>query len=197
MTRIVIGISDFMAGHAVIVLGGMISFFVGFFYFLRTPTGERTLDYFLLKFPLINPIVKKINLARFARVLSSMLGSGIAIVEGLDIASESVNNSFYRDVLKQASEQVKIGKPVTETLEKHEWLFPFIIVQMLEVGEETGTVEEILGQLAIHFEAEVDNTMRNLSSIIEPILLLCIGGVVAVLALALIGPIYNISSSIQ
>lgn len=196
-TRIVIAISDFMGNNAITVLllfGAIVASTV---YLVRTPFGQRGIDLLLLKFPLINPIIKKINLARSSRVLSSMLGSGIAIVEGLQITSEAASNVYYQDVLAEASNQVKLGKPLTATLEKHEWLFPEIVVQMLEVGEETGTTDNILLQLATHFESEVDNTMRNLSSIIEPLLLLLIGGVVGILALALISPIYNISQSIS
>lgn len=195
-TRVVIGISDFMGGHSVLVIGGLICFIGGLIYFLRTPLGGQSFDYALLKAPIINPIIKKINLARSARVLSSMLSSGIAIVEGLQISSESVGNYYYKKSLAESSNQVKIGKPMTETFSKYPNLYPEIVTQMLQVGEETGTTEDILNQLAAHFENEVDNTMRNLSSIIEPILLLLIGGVVGILALALIGPIYNISQNI-
>jgi type IV pilus assembly protein PilC len=196
-TRIIIAISDFMSGNAVLVLvlfGGLVA---SSWYFFKTPLGQQSFDLFLLRFPVISPIVKKINLARSSRVLSSMMASGIAIVESLQICSEAVNNVFYQRALAEASNQVKLGKPITSTLEQHSWLFPEIVVQMLEVGEETGTMEEILQQLALHYEAEVDNTMRNLSSIIEPLLLLLIGGVVGVLALALISPIYNISQGIS
>jgi type IV pilus assembly protein PilC len=108
-----------------------------------------------------------------------------------------MGNHYYELSFSYASEQVKLGRPLTEALSDYPNLFPFLVVQMLQVGEETGSLESILAQLATHFEAEVDNTMRNLSSIIEPILLLVIGGVVGVLALALITPIYNIGQSIQ
>ncbi len=195
-TRVVIAISDFMGNNAFIVLSLFVAVTGSLIYYVRTPIGQQTIDFILLKFPIISPIVKKINLARSSRVLSSMMGSGIAIVEGLQISSEAVGNVFYQRALAEASNEVKLGKPVTATLSKYEWLFPEIVVQMLEVGEETGTMETILQQLATHYESEVDNTMRNLSSIIEPLLLLLIGGVVGILALALISPIYNISQSI-
>lgn len=196
-TRVVIAISDFMGNNSFTVLFLVVALTGSLFYFVRLPIGHQVVDFILLKFPLINPIIKKINLARCSRVLSSMLGSGIAIVDGLQISSEAVGNVYYQRALAEASNAVKLGKPVTETLAKHGWLFPEIVVQMLEVGEETGTMETILQQLAVHFETEVDNTMRNLSSIIEPLLLLLIGGVVGILALALISPIYNISQNIS
>jgi type IV pilus assembly protein PilC len=197
MTKMVIAISDFAQYHSFILVGAVVAVIVGIVALLKTTAGQRAFDAFLLRFPMINPIVKKINLARFARVLSSMLKSGIAIVEGLKVSGESMGNAYYREAIAATAESVKVGKPLTEAFTKEERLFPYIVVQMLEVGEETGNLEDILEQLAVHYETEVDETMRNLSSIIEPLLLLVIGGVVGVLALALIAPIYNISQSIQ
>jgi type IV pilus assembly protein PilC len=197
LTRIVIVISDFFAGNAVLVIIGLVAMVVGVIYSFRTTPGKRILHSFLLHMPLINPIVKKINMARFARILSSLMKSGIAIVEGLHVTSEAMDNLYYRDAIAAASENVKLGKPVTESLQLNNKLFPFIVTQMLAIGEETGNLENILEQLATHYEEEIDSTMKNLSSIIEPLLLLVIGAVVGFLALALIMPIYNIGQSIQ
>jgi type IV pilus assembly protein PilC len=195
-TRIVVAITDFMAARPVTILGGLVLLIAGSIAFFRTPVGMRTLDWVLLHFPLINPIVKKINIARFARILSSLMKSGVAIIEGLKVTSDAMENSYYREVIDQTSENVKVGKPLTEALAVDPKLFPFIISQMLAIGEETGNLETILEQIAVHYEQEIDNTMKDLSSIIEPLLLLTIGGVVGVLAIALIGPIYNIGQSI-
>ncbi len=196
-TKLVIGFSDFMAGNAALVIGGLIGLVVGFIAFMRTAVGGRLLDTFLLNMPLINPVVKKINMARFSRILGSLMKSGISVVQGLSVTSQAMDNVYYREVLLEAAEAVKVGKPLTQALGEHQKLFPFIVTQMLSIGEETGNLENILDQLAEHFEAEVDDTMKNMSSIIEPLLLLVIGGVVGFLALALISPIYNISNSIS
>ena len=196
-TKIVIAFSDFMAGHAVLVIGGLIALVGGAIAGLRTKAGKRLLGGFLLNMPLISPVVKKINMARFARILGSLMKSGISVIQGLHVTSQAMDNVYYRDVLEEAAEAIKVGKPLTEALGEHTKLFPFIVTQMLAIGEETGNLENILDQLAEHFEAEVDDTMKNMSSIIEPMLLLVIGAVVGFLALALISPIYNISNSIQ
>lgn len=196
-TKIVIAFSDFMAGHAILVIGGLIAVIGGFIAFMRTKPGKRALAAFLLNMPLVNPVVKKINMARFARILGSLMKSGIAVVQGLHVTSQAMDNVYYQEVLDECAEAVKVGKPLTEALSQHSKLFPFIVTQMLAIGEETGNLETILDQLAEHFEAEVDDTMKNMSSIIEPLLLLVIGGVVGFLALALISPIYNISNSIS
>mgnify|MGYP000335999672 CR=1 FL=1 len=195
-TQLVIGFSDFMASHSIIVIGGLVVLVMGAILGLRSKPGKRVLAAVILNMPLINPLVKKINMARFARILSSLMKSGISVVQGLQVTSDAMDNVYYREVLAEAAEKVKLGKPLTEALGEHSRLFPFIVTQMLAIGEETGNLEDILDQLAQHFEAEVDDTMKNMSSIIEPLLLLIIGGVVGFLALALISPIYNISNSI-
>lgn len=197
ITRIVVAFTDFTSAHPVLILGAVAALVVGFIAGLRTTPGKRAFHWFLLHMPIINPIVKKINLARFSRILSSMMKSGISIVEGLQVTAEAMDNVYYKEVLAETSVNVKLGKPLTQALSSHDKLFPVIVTQMLEVGEETGNVETVLLQLAESLEAEIDNTMKNLSSIIEPLLLLVIGGVVGFLALALISPIYSIGQNIQ
>ncbi len=196
ITTLVIAFGDFMSSNSIVVIVGFVGIIGGFIAFLRTDVGRRGLHWFLLHMPLVNPIVKKINMARFARILGSLMKSGIAVVQGLQVTSDAVDNVYYKEVIAQTGESVKLGKPLTEALAQHDNLFPFIVTQMLAIGEETGNLENILDQLAEHFEAEVDDTMKNMSSIIEPLLLLVIGVVVGFLALALISPIYNISNNI-
>ncbi len=196
MTRMVVGLTDFIAGNAILVAIVLFGGGIGGVLYARTASGSKLVDTILLRAPVISSIIKKINLARFARILSSMMKSGIAIVEGLTVSSEALGNYYYKEAIAKAAEEVKLGKNITQALEKDERLFPVIVVQMLQVGEETGSLETILQQLAEHYESDIDATMRNISSIIEPVLLLVIGAVVGVLALALISPIYNLSQSI-
>ncbi len=195
-TRFVVSISDFMAAHSVLVIVGLLVVLAAAVAALKSKPGHRAFSGFLLYMPLISPVVKKINMAKFARILGSLMKSGIAVVQGLEVTSQAMDNEHYREVLADTAENVKLGKPLTEALAQHERLFPFIVTQMLAIGEETGNLEDILDQLAVHFEEEVDDTMKNVSSIIEPLLLLVIGVVVGFLALALISPIYNIGNSI-
>lgn len=195
-TQFVIGFSDFMAGNSILVIGLFMLLIAGVIFGLKSTIGKRVLAGFILNMPLVSPVVKKINMARFSRILGSLMKSGIAVVQGLEVTSSAMDNVYYREVLAETAESVKLGKPLTEALSQHEHLFPFIVTQMISIGEETGNLENIFDQLAEHFEAEVDDTMKNMSSIIEPLLLLVIGGVVGFLALALISPIYNISNSI-
>lgn len=197
LTQIVISISDFAAANSIIVIVGLIIVSSGFVMLLQTPPGKRALHWFLLHMPMIAPITKKINIARFARILGSLMKSGISVVQGLAVTGDALGNVYYKEVVHETANNVKVGKQLTESLAQHDKLFPFIVTQMLAIGEETGNLEQILEQLAEANEAEIDDTMKNLSSIIEPLLLLVIGVVVGFLALALIMPIYNISQSIS
>ncbi len=196
-TQIVIAFSDFMSGHAVLVIGMMVTFIGLFIAGLKTYAGQRLMDIFCLHFMIIKEIIIKINLARFSRILSSLIKSGIPIVQGLEVAGDSLGNIPYKELVMAASAEVKLGKPLAESLGRDPLLFPILVVQMIQVGEESGTVQEILEQLAMHYEVQVDDTLKNLSSIIEPLLLLTIGGVVGFLAMALIAPIYSISQTIN
>ncbi len=196
-TRIVIGITDFFAAHAFFVMLGLVGFMVGAVYGIKSKLGKKFLGIVSLRVMGIGPLAVKINVARFTRVLSSLLTSGIPIVEALAVAGQSIPNVKYKESLLNTSEQVKLGKSLTDELSKYTQLYPFIVVQMLEVGEETGSLEDILKQIASHYESQVDATLKNLSSIIEPLLLLIIGAVVGALAYALIIPIYNIGSTLN
>jgi len=196
-TKIVIWFADFMSANAVFVISLMVAFIGAAIAIYRTYPGQKAFDIFLLHFLVVNNIIKKINLARFARILSSLLKSGIPIVQALEVAGGSLGNLPYRELVLNAASEVRLGKTLTASLGKDETLFPVLVAQMIEVGEESGTVQEILEQLAVHYEDEVDTILKNLSSIIEPLLLLFIGGVVGLLAVALVSPIYSIGQNIQ
>lgn len=196
-TKAVIAFADFMSGHAIVVIVGLVAIIAATIALYRTYPGKRAFDVFSLHVPSIGTVVKKVNLARFARILSSMLKSGIPIVQALDVAGDSLSNVPYRELVKEASGEVRVGKTLAESLGKSQVLFPVLVVQMIQVGEESGTVQEILEQLAGHYEEEVDTTLKNLSSIIEPLLLLVIGAVVGLLAVSLISPIYSIYQNSQ
>ena len=193
MTKAVIAFTDFMSGHPVLVLAIMIGLVVGAVAGYRTTSGRSVFDKVIIKFPVIGNIVQKVNLARFSRTISSMLKSGTPIIEGLQVCADSMDNVHYRAALQEAVQDVRVGKTLTASLSKHPELFNYLVLQMIGVGEESGNVDTILEELAGHYEAEVDDTMRNFSSVIEPIMILVIGGIVGVLAIALISPIYNMT----
>jgi type IV pilus assembly protein PilC len=197
MTRIVIGIVDVFAKYGIMLMVLMIGLVGAFMYWRKTKSGQRVIHKLVLYLPVFGKIVQKINLARFIRVFSSLIKSGMPIVEALEVSSHVVGNVYYQKAIAQASGKVKIGSPLAAGFKKHPKLFTSLVVQMMEVGEESGTTDSVLSEVALFYEQEVDQTMKNLSSILEPVIMMVIGTVVGFLAVALVSPIYNISQSVQ
>ncbi|MBI4117880.1 MAG: type II secretion system F family protein [Parcubacteria group bacterium] len=147
-----------------------------------------------LRTPFIRKIVRDVNLALFCRTLGTLLRSGLTINEALDISADTLKNNVYKRKLHQASVAVQSGKSLSEFLESQEEYFPPLVYRMLNTGEETGKLDNVLMYLAEFYEQEVDNVAKNLSTILEPLLLAVIGLVVGFLAVAIIAPIYQITS---
>jgi type IV pilus assembly protein PilC len=197
MTKVVMALVDIFAKYGIIIFIGIIGMVIGFVYWRRTDSGKAVIHKAVLYIPVFAPIVIKINMARFVRVFSSLIKSGMSIVEALEVSSNVVGNIYYQKVIREAASKVKIGSPLTTAFKKEPKLFSHLVVQMMEVGEESGTTDVVLTEVASFYEAEVDQTMKNLSSILEPVLMMVIGAVVGFLAVALITPIYSITQSIN
>jgi type IV pilus assembly protein PilC len=193
-TKILIFFSDSIKAYwpFIIILG-----VGGVFLFLRlikTRVGKRVWHKLLISAPIIGPIIKKINLARFSRTLSSLLRTDIPIVQGLTITSDIVRNVYYHDACLAMAEAVKKGETISQVLERNSKIFPPLVIQMTAVGERAGTVDEMLEEIAEFYEKQVDQVMGSLSSIIEPIMILLLGGAVGGIALAIITPIYSLTT---
>jgi type II secretory pathway component PulF len=195
-TKILIATSDFMSQHTILVLGGIAGFIFGFIYLLKTHIGKKVFHYLFVKIPVIGPIVKEVNSARTARTLSSLLSSGVAVLSAITITRDVVQNIYYKAVLDEAAERVEKGTVLSEVFIEHNDLYPVLVGEMILVGEETGQISGMLEQLATFYETEVDQKTKDLSTIIEPLLMVFIGGAVGFFALAMISPIYSISDSI-
>ncbi|MFC1687841.1 type II secretion system F family protein [Patescibacteria group bacterium] len=195
-TRILISLTDFITQYGIYVLLGLVVVFIVLFRVSKTNKGKYYLHLIMLKTPIMGNILKKINLARFTRSLSSLLKTDIPIVQTLHIISRTLGNVHYRNVMIEASEQVKKGVSISSTLEKRPKLFTAIVTQMIHVGEESGTLDTIVSEIATFYEEDVDSTMANLSTVIEPILMLFLGAGVGVMAISIILPIYNLSEAI-
>ena len=194
-TRVIIAISDFGVSYwylFILILAGSIYSVVIFF---RTKIGKNVADAIFLKMPLISPLTRKINSARFSRTLSSLLEGGVPIIKSLEITSKAIPNHYYNQSLKYAIEEVQKGKPLSESLARYPWLYPPLVTQMIAVGEETGAVADILKRLAVFFEVEVSQATKNMSIIIEPILMIVIGVVVGFFAISMMQPMYSIVES--
>jgi len=195
-TKILIGVSDGIVTHGII---SAILFFIiifGAVVTLKSRTGKYYFQYLILRFPVVSPIVKKINLANFARTLSSLLKTDIMIIKSFQIAASVTGNLHYRKALTQISEKVRKGGKISEILASYSILFPPLVTQMVAVGEETGELDSILEELAEFYEEEVFQIMETLPSLIEPLLILVLGCAIGGMALAIIMPMYSLSSAI-
>ncbi len=194
-TQAIINVSDFLVNYTVVVLLGVLAVGAGIYFLLRTPGGQRGRDKLLLSTPLIGELVKEINAARTARTFASLLGAGVDIVSALQITAEVVQNHYHKDVLKAAEEKVQKGGQLSEVFMKHEDLYPPLMGEMIAVGEETGALADMLVRVADFYESEVAQKTKNMSTIIEPFLMLLIGVTVGFFAVAMIGPIYSLSDA--
>jgi type IV pilus assembly protein PilC len=195
-TQALIATSDFMVAHTVIVLFGMIAAIAGFIYGLRTYYGKKIFHWIIIRLPVIGQMVKETNSAQTARTLSSLLHSGVDVIRALTITEDVIQNVYYKPIIKEASTRVEKGTALSETFIEHSKLYPVLVGEMILVGEETGEISQMLEQLATFYENEVEQKTKDLSTIIEPILMVVIGGTVGFFALAMIAPIYSISDSL-
>lgn len=193
-TKILIAASDFMKAFWPFLIVAAIGGAYGFTRAVATRPGKRVWHTVLLRMPIVGPIIMKINLARFARTLSSLMRTDIPIVQGLTITADIVRNVHYHDACLAMVEAVKKGQAISQVLDASPKLFPPLVVQMTAVGERAGTVDEMLQEIAEFYEKQVDQVMGNLSSVIEPILILLLGGAVGGIALAIVTPIYSLTT---
>ena len=196
-TQIVIGISDALKTHSILI--GLVFIFLGIFFkiFFSTEPGKKTLGFLTINTPLIRDIVIKVNCARFSRIYSSLLKSGVPVVESLRIISETLTNFYYRNAINKGVEQIQKGVNLSKVVNESPKIFPVLVYQMLEVGEETGKTESILLKLAEFYEGEINQITKNMSSIIEPVLMVIIGCAVGFFAISMLQPMYSIMENIK
>lgn len=195
-TRILIAVSGFCVRYGIFLLIGAIIGVVSFIQVGRTERGKKTYHTIILKVPIVGAIIGKINLARFCRSLSSLLKTDIPIVQSFEITSRILGNVIYRQALIEAKEKIKKGINIKDSLSGYKKLFPPVVLQMIAVGEETGALDSILEESATFYEDDVNQTMTNLPSIIEPVLMIILGIGVGGMAVAVIMPMYSLSESI-
>ncbi len=191
-TKLFIALGSFMADYWFFIPFILLALFFIVKFSLKTKKGKFFIDSLLLKIPVVSTIIKKINSAKIARTLSSLLSSGISIIKSLEIISEITPNSHFKKALFDSIESIKKGDKLSQAFKPHSGLFSFLMVQMIEVGEETGKTSEVLTETASFLEEEVFSSMKNLTSIIEPILMIIVGLVVGLFAFSMLIPIYSL-----
>ena len=197
LTRILLGASRFVAGWGggVVVIAVVVGV-IAFRRFHATPAGRFAVDRAKLRAPVFGPLVQKTVLSRFSRTLSTLLGSGVPILQSLEIVSETVNNDVVSRAVKDVQDSVREGESLAVPLAKHS-VFPPMVVQMLAVGEETGAIDVMLDKVGDFYDAEVSAAVDSLTSLIEPILIAVMGSVVGGMVVALYLPMFNILSLVK
>lgn len=191
-TRILIATSNFFQHYWYLVIGLGLAATAGTWALLKVRAFYESVMNILLYTPIIGPIIQKVNLARFARNLSSLIESGVPFVQALDILGVNTPHPSYAKVFLAARDHVKQGKPLSDFLADFHRLFPPLVVNIAKVGEETGELGSVLKEVALFYESEVDQTMKNLTSIMEPVLMIIMGIAVGALAISVISPIYDL-----
>lgn len=194
-TKAILGISSFLVSYGFVILAILIV--AGFFGIrsLRTPAGRFAYDRFKLSIPYVSGLFRKLYLARLSDNMSTMLSSGIPMVRSLELTSNVINNQIYQRVLSEAAEAVKGGKTMSEALSADPQAIPGIMTQMMKVGEESGELGRILKTVAKFYAREVTTAIDSLVSLIEPAMIVFLGGGVAILLASVLVPIYNIASA--
>lgn len=195
-TRVLIFITNILSKY--FIIAGIVFAILIFIAvkFLRTQKGKKFLGWLFLRLPVMKKITQKMNCARLARSFSSLIESGVPIVESLIIASQTVGNFAYTQSLIEVSVEVKKGRNIQDSLAKYEDLYPILVVQMTGVGEQTGELGGIMARLADFYEEEVSNITENLASIIEPVLMIIIGAAVGFFAVSMIQPMYSMMGNL-
>jgi type IV pilus assembly protein PilC len=195
-TQLVIAISNFLTDNTVVALVLFVIVAILASTAFRTKTGKKAFEFFILHLPIISGLVKETNAARTTRTLSSLLSSGVDVVTSLSITMDVVQNSYFRDILKRAEADIQKGRTISKAFTENEKLYPPLVGEMILVGEETGELSNMLLQTAVFYEGEIEQKTKDMSTIIEPFLMILIGSVVGFFAISMISPIYSISSGI-
>ena len=190
-TKIVIFTSSFLVNNLFLASLTVFAVIVFVFWALRAKRGKRLLDAVFLRLPFFSSLVKKINSSRTTRTLSSLIGAGVDIIEAFDVTKSVVGNHYYQEVLEKAKAEIQKGQPIAQVFLAAENLYPPLVGEMVAVGEETGELSNMLLRLADFYEEEVGETTKNLTTIIEPILMIFIGAVVGFFAVSMIQPMYS------
>lgn len=195
-TRLVLGISSFLlAWHKIIALA-IVADIVAFILLLRIPKFHYGFDWLILRMPIIGNLLTKIQIATLTNITGTLLKAGITITEALKITAEAMGNRVYRRDLGAVADSIQEGENISAFLSKHRALFPGFVTQMIAVGEETGKLDESFLFIASFAEQEVDDATKTLTTILEPALLLLVGGFVGFIAISIITPIYSLTKGV-
>tara|TARA_B100001245_G_scaffold152621_1_gene114288 strand:- start:6461 stop:7684 length:1224 start_codon:yes stop_codon:yes gene_type:complete len=196
LTQFMLALSGFIISFWYIIIPVFIAGVIGFLRYIKTPTGRKIFHQFILKVPAVGPIIRKVVVARFARTFSALIGAGVSIIESMTITAHALGNTVYEQAMLDAVDRVKNGEQLSHVIDQNP-LYPSIVAQMLSVGEETGQTETVLVKVADFYDEEVDTAIGSVSSIIEPVMIVLMGGMVGLIAASVMGPIAGLAQNIQ
>ena len=194
-TRIVVGISDFMVKYKFILLALVIGGIFGFRYYYNTENGKKAIDKAMLKIPIWGNFIQKVQVANYTRTMALLLKSGMDIVDILKLTSNVLSNYWFKQGLLDSAEEVSKGVPLALPISRVEY-FPPLVSRMIAVGEETGKLEVVFDKMSEYYDREVKQMTENLSTMMEPVMLIVMGVIVGFIAFAVYGPMFEMSSVI-
>ncbi|MDD2696566.1 MAG: type II secretion system F family protein [Candidatus Pacebacteria bacterium] len=195
-TKIVIGLGTFLAEKWLLSILILLVLVVSFWFVSKTKRGKKIIDTITLRIPIVSPLIKKTNSAYTVRTLSSLTAAGVPIVKSLSVVAGVLGNFYYKKAILEAAEKVRKGEKLSEAMKPYQDIFPLIVMQMMEVGEETGETSSVLSKLADFFEEEISYATKNLTSVIEPVLMIIVGGIIGFFAISMVQPMYSMLGAI-
>ena len=196
-TKFIIFLGNFFSNHLILSFAILVFAITGLSYLFRANFMSKYLDYLILKIPIVGSLVKELNTARTARTISSLLSSGVSISRSIEITRDVVQNIYYKRILGEAKEAIEKGALFSSVFEANQKFYPIMMSEMIEVGEETGNLSEMLSNVASFYEEEIENKTKNMSTIIEPVLMVLVGAAVGFFAVSMISPLYSVMSNIK
>ena len=193
-TRIVMALSDFLRKWFFVIVGITIGLIIFIRYYGKTEVGCLQIDSFLIKLPIFGTLIKKQAIARFSRTLSTLLSSGVNILDALEITAGTTGNKLVENAVLRSRASIAQGESIADPLSKEKALFPPMVVQMITIGEQTGGLDEMLSKVADFYDDEVDQAVENLMNALEPIVILVLGGVIGGMVMAMYLPIFQMAS---
>lgn len=196
LTRIIVAVSDYLQNELILsglYLGSLIAVF---WWYQRTPYGARSIDWLSVRVPVFGKLIQEFNTALITRTLSSLISAGVDIMHVIDITRDVVGNSYYKDTLNIAKENVQKGVPISRVFIENNQIYPVMVGDMMEVGEETGQLSDMLLKIALFYEDEVNQATENMSKLVEPLLMVVIALFVGIFAIGMITPMYTLMTNI-
>jgi type IV pilus assembly protein PilC len=195
-TQIVIAISDFLKSNIIYLLAGIFAFIIAFGQtYKRYEPFKKAVHITLLKIPVIGPLIRKVAVAKFTRTLGTLISSGVPILDGLEIVARTANNKVIEEAVMKTRDSIREGKTIAEPLAETN-VFPPMVVQMIGVGEQTGALDAMLSKIADFYDDEVDNAVAALTSMLEPMMMVFLGGTVGFLVVAMYLPVFKMASMV-